>query len=183
MVAHAGQVECDVEGGGRRGFVDSSFELFFDEQYPRLVRVLLGLTGRDSLAEELSQEALLSAHRDWQRVRTLDRPDLWLRRVGVNRAISARRRLVSELAAIARVRPPSASVGESSVEDAYVWDHVRRLPRRQAAAMVLWAVEQLSFDEVGEVLGCSGETARTHLRRAREALKRSLNEEGVFDER
>ncbi len=163
----------------RPRLVDASFESFFAEQYPRLVRVLVGLTGRASLAEELSQEALLSAHRDWQRVRTLDRPDLWVRRVGVNRAISARRRLISEVAAFARVRPPSTGDVANPVEDAYVWDHVRRLPRRQAAAMVLWAVEQRSFDEIGGVLGCSAETARTHLRRAREALQRSLNEEGV----
>jgi RNA polymerase sigma factor (sigma-70 family) len=175
-----GNAEHDVGVADRPlPLVDLSFEAFFAEQYPRLVRVLVGMTGRVSLAEEMSQEALLSAHREWQRVQALDRPDLWVRRVGVNRAISARRRLLSEVAAFARVRMPSTGLVATSAEDAYVWEHVRRLPRRQAAAMVLWAVEQRSFDEIGDVLGCSAETARTHIRRAREALQRSLNEEGL----
>jgi DNA-directed RNA polymerase specialized sigma24 family protein len=38
-------------------------------------------------------------------------------------------------------------------------------------------VEPLTFAEIGEVLGCSGETARTHLRRARERLATTLESE------
>jgi DNA-directed RNA polymerase specialized sigma24 family protein len=61
--------------------------------------------------------------------------------------------------------------------DEPVWSEVRKLSRGQAAALVLWAVEGLTFAEIGDVLGCSGETARTHLRRARERLGSSLRAE------
>jgi DNA-directed RNA polymerase specialized sigma24 family protein len=65
--------------------------------------------------------------------------------------------------------------------DEPVWVEVRKLPRRQAAALVLWAVEGLTFAEIGEVLGCSGETARTHLRRAQDRLASSLRSEADDD--
>jgi RNA polymerase sigma factor (sigma-70 family) len=152
------------------------FDGFYRSEYSRIVRVMFGLTGRWPLAEELTQESMLSAHRNWERVRTLDRPDLWLRRVAVNRAISARRRLVAEVAALGRVR--TASISETPLPaDETIWNEIRRLPRRQSAAMVLWAVEGLTHAEIGEALDCSADTARTHIRRARETLRRTLKSE------
>lgn len=156
------------------------FELFYGAEYGRLVRLLIGMTGRWSIAEELAQEALLSAYREWPRLQGLDRPDLWLRRVAINRAVSARRRFVAEVAALARVRVAPFVEGPEVGSDERVWSAVRKLPRTQAAAVVLWAVEGLTLAEIGDVLGCSGETARTHLRRARERLGSSLREE--FDD-
>ncbi len=61
--------------------------------------------------------------------------------------------------------------------DERIWSEIRQLPRRQAAAMVLWAVEGLAHAEIGAALNCSAETARTHIRRARETLQRTLKKE------
>ena len=155
---------------------EDGFDEFYKVEYSRIVRLMFGLTGRWPLAEELAQESMLSAHRNWDRVRTLDRPDLWLRRVAVNRAISARRRLVAEVAALGRVR--TISVSETPMlTDETIWNEIRRLPRRQSAAMVLWAVEGLTHAEIGEALNCSADTARTHIRRARDTLRRTLKSE------
>jgi RNA polymerase sigma factor (sigma-70 family) len=151
------------------------FDRFYQREYGRVVRLLVGMTGRWPLAEELAQEALLSAYRQWPRLQELDRPDLWLRRVAINRAISTHRRLIAEVAALSRLR--TAQTTQDAIVDEPVWLEVRKLPRRQAAALVLWAVEDLTFAEIGKVLGCSGETARTHLRRARERLASSLRSE------
>jgi DNA-directed RNA polymerase specialized sigma24 family protein len=149
------------------------FDAFYRSEYSRIVRVMFGLTGRWALAEELAQESMLSAHRNWERVRTLDRPDLWLRRVAVNRAISAHRRLIAEIGALGRLRAASTSDLPIPADES-IWVEIRRLPRRQSAAMVLWAVEGLTHAEIGETLDCSADTARTHIRRARETLRRTL---------
>lgn len=153
---------------------DRDFDPFYRAEYPKVVRLLVGLTGRRPVAEEVAQEVLLSAYKRWHRVQAMDRPDLWLRRVAVNRAISAHRRVVAEVAAVARLRASGGEVAAPADPDEHLWGQVRSLPARQAAALVLWAVEGLTFDEVGEVLGCSGETARTHLRRARQRLATNL---------
>jgi RNA polymerase sigma factor (sigma-70 family) len=163
------------------GAVALGFDAFYRAEYGRIVRVLVGLTGRPALAEELAQEALLAAYQRWARVGSLERPDLWLRRVAINRAITTHRRLVAEVAALARVRARTPAGVEdpapATPDDDRIWSAVRRLPRRQAAALVLWAVEGMTLPEIGEVLGCSGETARTHLRRARERLGTTLRAE------
>ena len=151
----------------------AGFDEFYKVEYGRIVRLVFGLTGRWPLAEELAQESMLSAHRNWERVRTLDRPDLWLRRVALNRAISTHRRLVAELAALGRVRAPSVSELPLPADER-IWSEIRRLPRKQPVAVVLWAVEGLGHAEIGEALDCSTETARTHIRRARETLRRTL---------
>jgi RNA polymerase sigma-70 factor (ECF subfamily) len=156
---------------------EDSFDRFYRTEYGHLVRLLVGMTGRWGVAEELAQEALLSAYRAWPRVQELDRPDLWLRRVAINRAISLHRRVVAEVAALGRVRTAPPADGPEIGQDDRVWAAVRRLPRSQAAAVVLWAVEGLTLAEIGEVLGCSAETARTHLRRARERLGSALGAE------
>lgn len=152
------------------------FDGFFAVEYPRLVRSLVALTGRRAVAEEIAQEALFEAYRRWREVQLLDRPGLWVRRVAVNRAISTHRRLAAEAAALFRIGSWPSADGSDPVPDPEVWEAVRSLPRRQAAALVL-PVEGHTAAEIGEVLGCGAETARTHLRRARAALSVKLREE------
>jgi RNA polymerase sigma factor (sigma-70 family) len=159
---------------GRVGADTDAFAAFYGEHYPAVVRILVGLTGRWAVAEELAQEAMLAAHRNWDRVATLDRPDLWVRRVAINRAVSAHRRVVAEVAAVLRLNVRTVVEPDTWPEDAQVWKHVARLPRRQAASLVLSAVDGLTFEEVGSVLGCSAETARSHLRRARARLQEEV---------
>ena len=157
----------------------TAFDPFFEREHPRLVRTLLAMTGRRAVAEELAQEALFAAYRRWSTVSGLERPDLWVRRVAMNGAISAHRRVVAEAAALARVAAwRTDDVPALELRDDALWAAVRRLPRRQAAALVL-SMEGHTAREVGDVLGCSEETARTHLRRAKAALSSRLDQGGA----
>ena len=158
-----------VHVDGRPG----SFDRFYLDEYGRIVRLMYGKTGSWAVAEDVAQETMFAAHRNWPEVQNLDRPDLWLRRVAMNRTISLHRRARSEIAALTRLRRLELRPVLAIPEDADLWSEVRRLPRRQAAAVVLWAVEGLSFEEIGTVLDCSAETARTHFRRAKERLATS----------
>ncbi len=103
------------------GRSDEGFDRFYRTEYGPFVRLLVGMTGRWGIAEELAQEALISAHRAWPRLRELDRPDLWPRRVAVNRAISAHRRLAAEVAALGRLRAaPYVERAEAGGDD-HLW--------------------------------------------------------------
>lgn len=125
-----------------------SFDGFFAERHPRLVRLLTAMTGRPAVAEELAQEALFSAHR----------------------------RVVAEVAALARVGRWWAPGVTFAPRDEELWAAVRRLSTKQAAAIVL-SIDGFTAGDIGDVLGCSEETARTHLRRARARLAEVLDEE------
>jgi RNA polymerase sigma-70 factor (ECF subfamily) len=63
---------------------------------------------------------------------------------------------------------------ELAAETTEVLDALRSLPKRQAQVLALTYVEGLATTEVGEVLGFSTATAKTHLRRGRAAVARKL---------
>lgn len=154
--------------------VTEDFEAFYKRQYPRAVGLAYALAGKRHLAEEIAQDAFIAGYRRWERISAYDSPEAWLRRVIVNRATSVLRRGVTEVKAMPRLRvglehfPPL----EPRADD--VWGAVRALPRRQAQAIALFYLEDLSLEQIAEVLECSPGTVKTHLRRGRERLGRKL---------
>lgn len=155
----------------------------FSDFYLREWRPVVGLgyvlTGNRWVAEELAQEAFLAAARQWERVSSLDKPGGWVRRVVANRSVSWFRRRSAEGRALARVGNPSVHRDlDIDAEIAEVWAAVRRLPKRQAQVIALVYFDGMPVGEASEIMGCSRETARTHLKRGRRALAASLGVEG-----
>jgi RNA polymerase sigma-70 factor (ECF subfamily) len=157
----------------------SGFEAFFRDEYPRLVALLVAVTGSRPVAEELAQEALLRAHVRWDRIVRYDRPGAWVRRVALNLASHHRSRRRSEQRAfdrLGRQRPaePYAYADGASGGDDF-WALVRQLPPRQAAAVALHHLEDRPVAEVAAILGCAEGTAKAHLHKGRAALARLLD--------
>ena len=152
------------------------FDSFYRREYRRAVALAHALTGSGIVAEDLAQESLLAAQRNWDRIAGYDDPSAWLRRVLVNRATSFHRTRAAEWRAARRVaaQESARTVPDLEPEDALVWEEVRRLPRRQAQAIALHYVEELSLEEIGTVLGCSPGTVKAHLHRGRQRLSRRL---------
>ena len=153
-----------------------TFEHFFRDEYPRLVPMLHALTGDRQRAEDLAQEALAKAQRDWERVRSLDRPGAWVRRVALNASSNVRRRRGREIAALQRLASVPAAGEVPAAADPELWRLVRRLPEQQRWAVALHYVEDRPVAEVANVLGCSEGTVKTHLSRARATLARQLDD-------
>jgi len=151
-----------------------SFEAFYRNEYRAMLGIALALASDRSSAEDLVQEAFISAHRRWDRVSQYDSPQAWVRRALINRATSLRRRVAAEFRAVARIGPPSPAPPDLSAETAGVWTEVHKLPRRQQQAVALYYVGQLSTTEIADVMGCSQGAVKSHLHRARETLKGSL---------
>lgn len=154
------------------------FDGFYRTHYPSVVRLAYSLCGSMQIAEELAQEAFVSAHTRWGRVIGFDRPDLWVRRVVINRSISYRRREAIERRAVARIRPVRDDTSEPVVGDDAVWQAMRELSPRQAEVLALFYVEDQPMSAVAEILGLGSETVKTHLKRGRAALAAKLDEMG-----
>ena len=131
-----------------------------------------------AIAEELAQEAFVAAHRRWRRVAGFDRPDLWVRRVVINRSISYRRRLASERKALQRVSEHPNQPNETVLADEAIWQAMRELSGRQAEVLALVYVEDQPIAAVAAILELGEETVRTHLKRGRAALARKLADQG-----
>ena len=146
-----------------------TFERFFRDEYPRLVPMLQALLGDRQRAEDVAQDALAAAQREWDRVRTLDKPGAWVRRVALNTSSNVRRRRAREAAALRRI-PAAPAAAPAAESDEHLWHLVRRLPEQQRWAVTLFYVDDRPVGEVAGILGCSEGSVKTHLSRARATL-------------
>lgn len=151
------------------------FDDFFRSEYPRLVPMLHGVVGDRGQAEDLAQEALAIAQREWDKVREYQQPGAWVRRVALNRASNVRRRRDREVVALHRAAGRDPTVEGPAPGDARLWQLVSGLPQQQRCAVALHYIEDRPLDEIAEILECSEGSVKTHLSRARETLARKLD--------
>jgi RNA polymerase sigma-70 factor (ECF subfamily) len=151
------------------------FERLAAEVRPDLFRAALAVTLDRGDAEDVVQDALAAAYRSWTTVGALDRPDLWIRRVAVNRAIDLRRRR-HRFTGVFRRLTGSASVRTELGDTVAFWDAVGRLTPRQQEVVVLRSVEELSVEEIAVALEVAEGTVKSTLHAARTRLADLLAE-------
>ena len=155
----------------RQRAVEDLFERFYDPMC-RLAFVILG----DSwLAEEIVMEAMLKTYSGWGRLREPERADVYLRRAVINLCRSRIRRAMIERRAPAAEDRRQSDADRVAERDA-VWTAVRSLPERQRACVVLRYYEDMSTEQIAEVLDCSTGTVKSQLHKARSSLARLLEE-------
>lgn len=137
----------------------------YRERYRPMVRLAYLLTGHQSAAEELVQDAFVAVHRRWSRA---ENPAAYLRTAVVNACRSWNRRKVVEIKHLPRPAPPVSQQPDE------MWDLLQTLPSRQRAAVVLRFYEDLPDDESARILGCRPATVRTLVFRALATLREEM---------
>jgi len=145
------------------------FDSFYGREFEPVAALAFVLSGSRIAADDLAQDAFLAAYRRWGEIGRYDNPGAWVRRVVANRSVSLVRRSAAHARAIARLGS-WVSMAEMAPESVDVWRAVRRLPKRQAQAIALFYLEDMSLGDIARVLDCAEETVRTHLRRGRRTL-------------
>ncbi len=164
-----------TESGGPPAAFQEAFEVFYLREFPKLVAVAAAVGRSRAVAEDLAQEAMIRAHRNWDRISRYDKPGAWARRVVINLSITAAHRAVAQTRrALGIALPASLPAPEPGDDD--IWKEVRRLPRNQRAAVALHYLEDRSVPEIAEIIGCAEPTARVHLHRGRRALAVALSD-------
>jgi len=150
---------------------DDDFDEFFVRHYASLVRSLTMITGDPERAVDGAQEAFIKAYASWHRVREMEMPLAWIRRVAINKCHDSRkadrRRRRRELGQGAADGPAADGV----VGDVYVLELLQHLPARQREVTVLFYVDDLSVAEVASTIGISEGAVKFHLNQARERLR------------
>jgi DNA-directed RNA polymerase specialized sigma24 family protein len=160
--------------GGMTGFDD-----FVRRHFEPLVKSLSLIAMDREQAADAAQEAFLQLHLRWDRIDEIDHPVAWLYRVGTNRCLDYRRhfrraaRLFDRLAA---TMPFEVSSPPWSPDLDFV-RAVGGLPRRQRVAAVLYFQADLTTAEIARVMQISEGAVKSHLHRARLALRPLLEEE------
>jgi RNA polymerase sigma factor (sigma-70 family) len=151
------------------------FEAFYVREFPSLVAFARALTRSSVAAEDIAQEAMITAYRRWDEVGAMDVPAAWVRRVCANMATSTVRRRAAEARAVLRLGGRRVETAELDADDEVFWAAVRRLPRRQAQVVALHYVYDLAVSDIATTLGCSESSVKAHLVRARAALAQRLS--------
>jgi RNA polymerase sigma-70 factor (ECF subfamily) len=154
--------------------IGETFDTFYAREFRPLVALTYVLSGNPSVAEDLAQEAMAAAYRQWSRVSRMDSPTGFVRRTASNMAASAVRRRVAEAKAMLRLTSQRGVVAQLDVPDEQFWAAVRRLPTRQAQAVALRYIYDCPVAEVAEVMRISEGAAKAHLFRGRQTLIRIL---------
>jgi RNA polymerase sigma-70 factor (ECF subfamily) len=152
----------------------TTFEALYRRELGSVLALAYVLSGSRTAAEELAQESFLAAYRRWDQISTYDQPAAWVRRVCINRSTSLLRRRSAEARAVAKLAGQRVLPDELPPESDAFWRAVRRLPRKQAQAVALRYLDDLSTAETAAVLHCAEATVRVHLHRARIALAAEL---------
>lgn len=150
------------------------FEAFYRHEYRGVLGLAMVLCTRGS-AEDVTQDAFVAAYERWDEVGQMENAAGWVRRVAMNRALSRFRRAAAEGRALIRVSQPFEAPGVST-DSLAVWMAIRRLSKRQAMTVVLAYYEGLEQAEIAQLCGCSIETVRTHLKRAKARLRHLLED-------
>jgi RNA polymerase sigma-70 factor (sigma-E family) len=148
-----------------------AFEEYAAVRGPALVRFAFLLLHDQHLAQDLAQEGLARAHRNWSRVQSADNPDAFVRRIMLNQLLSWRRR--RSWTERPTDRPPDAPAEptyESGDRDE-MWVLLGQLPPRQRAVLVLRFYEDLTDDEIANILNCAPATVRSHASKALARLR------------
>jgi RNA polymerase sigma-70 factor (sigma-E family) len=168
------------------GRIPEDLEAFCHAEYDGLVGLLGLYCGDGFVAEELAQEALARTCRDWRRVRTMSRPDAWLRRVAINLARSRFRRLLAERRANERshARTGTAHHDPDAAGRVAVREAIAALPHRQKAVLILLYFGDMTMAQVADLLDCPEGTVKSLSHRAIDRLRRespALRPEGGLE--
>jgi len=157
------------------------FSLVVASHRPQIFRFLLSSTRDVDLAETLTQECFLKAHRNWGSFRGDSSAMTWLMRIAINLQKDHWRNRRMQFWRTTRtnsVDMDEASEwlpsGERSVEQqllareqvGHVWKAVSGLSERQRTVFLLRFVEERELSEIAQATGLSEGTVKAHLSRA-----------------
>ena len=159
------------------------FESFVDEVTNDLVRTGYLMTCDLSETEDLVQETLLRTARRWNRVRSMDHPAAYARRILVNLVIDGQERrerrkneLDSSNGALEEYADETATRAIRGIDARSDFRlALATLPPQQRAVIVLRYWKDLPETEVARLLGCSVGTVKSTASRGLARLRAALN--------
>jgi len=164
--------------------------MFYDEiirpMEESMIACIWRVTQKREDAQDAMQEALRTIWKKRTRIAKHPRPQALILKICRAKAIDSLRRsirrtqheLTSPYATEAPCHAAASASPDMELHGKDVIDHVRRLvgflPRKQAQAVLMRLVEDQPYAEIALDLGCSEATARSHVRRGRERLRKAL---------
>jgi RNA polymerase sigma-70 factor (ECF subfamily) len=167
------------------------FARIVESHRPQIFRFLLASLRDMDLAETLTQECFLKAHRNWKHFRGESSAMTWLMRIAINLQKDHWRNRRMQFWRQTRTNAVDLDEasewlpnGERNAEQqilareqvAHVWKAVEGLSERQRTVFLLRYVEERELSEIAKVTGLSEGTVKAHLSRALGKVRTELRE-------
>jgi RNA polymerase sigma-70 factor (sigma-E family) len=156
-----------------------TFEEFVGARLGALLRYATVVTWDPHLAEDVVQDVLVRAQGRWSRIAAVDAPERYVKRMIVNEFLSWRRRKAARLVPLSRDRldrlsEPVPDPTTPHDDREAMLRVIAVLPPKQRAVIALRFYEDLTVEQIADLLGSRPATVRTHLARALETLRASV---------
>jgi RNA polymerase sigma-70 factor (ECF subfamily) len=155
-----------------------AFEELID-RYQRPLRYFIArLVGNPDLADEVSQETWLTVLSKIHTLRSAATFRVWLYRIARNRVYQELRRRRVTIELDESLEAPDDTVDEiCSFEDAAKLHRcLEKLKPLHKEVLLLRFLEEMSYEQIADVLGCNIGTVRSRIFHAKLALKKELEE-------
>lgn len=156
----------------------------------KLYQVCYRMLGNKQEAEDIAQEAFVRAYTNLHTFDQKRKFSTWLYRIGTNLCIDRIRKkkpdyyldaevtgtegldLYSQIASDDQL--PEETIEQMELQDRIQYE-IGRLPDKYRTVVVLKYIEELSLQEISEILDMPLGTVKTRIHRGREALRKQLN--------
>lgn len=160
---------------------EAAFAEIVDRYKHALVNYLTHLLRSRDRAEEVAQDAFVRLYRNASQYRERERLGPYLYRIATNLVVSEVRRekrwtlLLPRLHASSRQSEPAPDTTLLSDEiQRQVRAALEKLPLKYRAPLVLFEIEEWSYEAIGQTLDLRSGTVKSRISRARELLRRHL---------
>ena len=158
------------------------FEQRLSECGPLAYRVARGVLRNSADAEDVAQEAMLRAYRQFDRLRDRSRFKAWLVRIAFRLALdrlrsAKRRELRDTVWSQPEHQPPAVNAEDLAASNefqAHLENALAELPEKLRLVLLLAAMEGHTIDEIASMLGISTGTVKSRIFYARRQLAEKL---------
>src|SRR5881396_3379171 len=157
----------------------TEFRQLYDQEFASVYRSIRAVVLDSAAAEDLTQETFVRAYRARHRYTPTAPPGAWLRRIGVNLAIShlRRQKLARFLPARLYTAPDRRDYDRAEARDV-VEKAMLALSPKLRAAIVLHYYEGLTREEIAAVLGVPAGTVASRIAKAVAIMRKTIGSGG-----
>lgn len=162
-----------------------AFEQLYHAYQARVFRYLFHMVGNAQTAEELTNDVMVAAWKGAAGFQGQSKPSTWLLGIARHKALNELRRPRPEMveaetaseSVIAADNPEKAASRENLRRN--IQNALRELPPDHREVMVLTFYQELSYNEIAEIMQCPVNTVKTRMFYARKKLQDVLEKQGL----
>lgn len=160
--------------------LEQEFTRLVKEQKSTIYTVCMMFSDNADEVDDMVQETLINMWNGFEKFEERSSPRTWVWRITMNTCISAdrkRKRQPETTSSLSAIGISSVEVSDESQNDKQIrmlHNRIHRLGVFDRAIVLLW-LEDLSYEEIGNIVGISAKNVSVRLVRIREELKKMNN--------